>query len=336
MTELGHRPPQYSTTSENILVYGDDSRKGLDAHEQYILRTGSDQGDNTDTIMVIHISPGPSPGHRGEHPARHHGAACTSATVARATRASRPTRTSEVMINSLLAIGRPGVPVEDGRAADRHLHQPLHRDRHARLRQGRQRPRRRQRLRPVQRPRPGVRPEPAGGDQHINGVQALAFWRTREDIGTARTCSGSSATSSCPPRWSRGVLSSGLLSDPFRLLSVVSDAAASMTTDNGMTVSDLVGIAESLRHLNSKNVQFITAPNEPWPGNPGPGPVRPAAGRRGLLRHRPRRDGAEGRPSPQRSAAKRAGAHHQPVQGQGPDPERLRGAGHRRARRRPG
>ena len=36
--ELGVRPPQYSTTAENILVYGDDSRKGLDAHEQYILR----------------------------------------------------------------------------------------------------------------------------------------------------------------------------------------------------------------------------------------------------------------------------------------------------------
>jgi hypothetical protein len=64
------------------------------------------------------------------------------------------------------------------------------------------------------------------------------------------------------------VLSSGLLSDPFRLLSVISDAAASMTTDNGMTVSDLFGIGQSLRHLSSKNVQFITAPNQPWPGDP--------------------------------------------------------------------
>ena len=27
-SELGQRPPEYSTDSENILVYGDDSRKG--------------------------------------------------------------------------------------------------------------------------------------------------------------------------------------------------------------------------------------------------------------------------------------------------------------------
>jgi len=35
-----------------------------------------------------------------------------------------------------------------------------------------------------------------------------------------------------------------------------------------MSVSDLVGIAESLRHLSSRNVQFITAPNQAWPPNP--------------------------------------------------------------------
>ena len=66
----------------------------------------------------------------------------------------------------------------------------------------------------------------------------------------------------------KGVLSSGLLSNPFRLLSVVTDAAASMTTDGGMSVSDLVGIAESLRNVSSKNVQFVTAPNQAWPAEP--------------------------------------------------------------------
>src|ERR1700692_4468568 len=57
-TALGHRPPVYSTTSQNILVYGDDTRTGLTAHQQYILHTGHDQTNNTDTIMVVHISPG--------------------------------------------------------------------------------------------------------------------------------------------------------------------------------------------------------------------------------------------------------------------------------------
>ncbi len=158
-SELGQRPPDYSTTSENILVYGNDSRKGLDAHEQFILHTGHDQTDNTDTIMIIHLSPG-----------RH---LVTVMSIPRDTMVpmyqcdagpgyagQQADPNTYVQINSLLAGRRPGLPVEDGRAADRHLHQPLHRDRHARLRQGRRRPRRRQRLCPVQRQRRGVRPHP--------------------------------------------------------------------------------------------------------------------------------------------------------------------------------
>src|SRR2546421_4573049 len=57
-TALGHRPPVYSTNSENILVYGDDNRAGLTPHQQYVLRTGHDKSNNTDTLMLVHISPG--------------------------------------------------------------------------------------------------------------------------------------------------------------------------------------------------------------------------------------------------------------------------------------
>ena len=57
-TALGHRPPVYSTNSENILVYGDDTRAGLTPHQQFVLHAGHDQTNNTDTIMVVHISPG--------------------------------------------------------------------------------------------------------------------------------------------------------------------------------------------------------------------------------------------------------------------------------------
>src|SRR4029077_11112858 len=56
-TALGHRPPVYSTNSLNLLVYGDDNRAGLTPHQQYILRTGHDQSNNTDPIMLVHISP---------------------------------------------------------------------------------------------------------------------------------------------------------------------------------------------------------------------------------------------------------------------------------------
>ena len=59
VTDLGKRPPVYSTASMNVLVFGSDSRAGLDHHEQVLLHTGSNQGENnTDTIIVLHISPG--------------------------------------------------------------------------------------------------------------------------------------------------------------------------------------------------------------------------------------------------------------------------------------
>jgi len=264
--ELGHRPPQYSTTSENVLIYGVDSRAGLDKHQQYILHTGDDQSDNTDTIMLVHISPGrhlvtvlsiprdtmvpmyacsPSPGHPGQ----------------------QADPNAEVQINSLLAIGGPvclwyTVEQETGIFIDHiigigmlgfvkvvndlggvNVCVPFN-----------------------------VNDSVSGlnltaGEHHINGIQALAFWRTREDIGNGSDLQRIQRDQFMSAQVVKGVLGSGLLSDPFRLLTIVSDAAASMTTDNGMTVSDLVSIGESLRHLNSKNVQFVTAPNEPWTGN---------------------------------------------------------------------
>ena len=105
-TALGHRPPVYSTNSQNILVYGDDTRTGLTAHQQYVLHAGHDQTNNTDTIMVVHISPG------------HHG--LTVVSIPRDTMVpvyecdSGPGYTGQqanpagvVQINSLLQIGGP-------------------------------------------------------------------------------------------------------------------------------------------------------------------------------------------------------------------------------------
>jgi LCP family protein required for cell wall assembly len=267
-SELGQRPPEYSTTSENILVYGDDSRKGLDAHEQYILHTGNLQGtDNTDTIMVIHLSPG-----------RH---LVTVMSIPRDTMvpqyqcAAGPGYTGQqadpnsyVQINSLLQIGGPAclwetVEQQTGIYIDHFIGigmlgfvkvvndlggvnvcVPFN----------------------VSDPVSGL--TLTSGEHHINGVQALAFWRTREDIGTGSDLERIQRDQFMSAQVVKGVLSSGLLSDPLKLLSVITDAAASMTTDSGMSVSDLVGVAESLRNLSSKNVQFITAPNQAWPPDP--------------------------------------------------------------------
>jgi len=266
-SELGQRPPQYSTDSENILVYGDDSRKGLDAHEQYILHTGSDQTNNTDTIMLIHLSPGrhevtvmsiprdtmvpmyqcgSGPGYAGQQadPAAYvqinslvqaGGPVCLWKTVEQQT---------GIFINHFIGIGMLGFVKVVNDIGGVNVCVPFN-----------------------------VNNSVSGlnltmGEHHITGVQALAFWRTREDLGTGSDLQRIQRDQFVSAQVVKGVLSSGLLSNPFRLLSVVTDAAAAMTTDSGMTVSDLVGIAESVRGLPSKNVQFITAPNEAWPADP--------------------------------------------------------------------
>ena len=55
-TALGHRPPVYSTDSENILVYGDDTRSGLTPHQQFILHAGHDD-DRRDGNPAEHVAP---------------------------------------------------------------------------------------------------------------------------------------------------------------------------------------------------------------------------------------------------------------------------------------
>jgi len=265
-TALGNRPPAYTTNALNILVYGDDSRAGLTPHQQYVLRTGHDQSNNTDTIMLVHISPGrhqvtvisiprdtmvpvyecdSGPGHTGQ----------------------QATPGSFVQINSLLQIGGPtclwktveqmtGVRIEHfigigmlgfvkvvNDLGGVNVCLPFN----------------------VNDPVSGL--DLKSGEQHINGIQALAFWRTREDIGDGSDLQRIQRDQFMSAQVVKGVLHSGLLSNPIKLLSVVSDAAASMTTDTGMTVSDLVQIGESFRGLSGQNVQFITVPNEPWPPN---------------------------------------------------------------------
>ena len=105
------------------------------------------------------------------------------------------------------------------------------------------------------------------GEQHINGIQALAFWRTREDLGTGSDLERIERDQFMSAQWSRRAAQRPA-ANPIKMVSVVTDAAASMTTDSGMTVSDLVQIGESFRNLSGQNVQFITVPNEPWTQNP--------------------------------------------------------------------
>jgi LCP family protein required for cell wall assembly len=267
--DLGKRPPVYSTTSMNILVFGNDSRAGLDRHQQVLLHTGdASQGGNlSDTIMVLHISPG-----------RH---LVTAMSIPRDTMVPRyqcdaggghPGQAADPYarerINAMLSIGGPQclwktVEQVTGIHLDHFIEiglggfvnvindlggvnvcAPFN----------------------VDNPVSGL-VLPAG-QHHIDGVTALAFWRTRENIGEGSDLQRIQRDQFMSAQVVKGVLHSGLLSDPVRLFRVLGDLAPNLTIDSGMSLTDLLHVGESLHALSSKDVQFVTTPAAPWPYDP--------------------------------------------------------------------
>ncbi|HEX6448009.1 MAG TPA: LCP family protein [Trebonia sp.] len=271
VTDLGKRPPVYSTASMNLLVFGSDSRSGLDHHEQVVLHTGNDSNSsglgNTDTIMLVHISPG------------RHGV--TAMSIPRDTmvpayqcasgpgypgQAANPNTTER--INSLLAAGGPSclwktVEQQTGIHIDHFLEIGLAGFANVINDLG-----------GVNVCAPFNVDDPVSGlvlksgEHHITGDTALAFWRTREDIGLGSDLQRIQRDQYMSAQVVKGMLSSRLLSSPTKLLQVLTDLAPNLTTDSGMSLPNLLHIGQSLRSLSGKAVQFVTAPNAPDPANP--------------------------------------------------------------------
>jgi LCP family protein required for cell wall assembly len=266
LSDLGNRPPVYSKDSENILIFGSDSRAGLDHHMQVLLHTGSDQGNNTDTIIVLHVSPG-----------RH---LVTAMSIPRDTmvpayqcnagggypgQAADPY--SFERINSLLAVGGPSClwkTVEQLTG--------IHIDHFIELGMAG--------FANVVNDVGGVNVcvpfnvndsvsglDLTEGEHHIDGITALEFWRTREDIGEGSDLQRIQRDQFMAAQVVKGVLSTGLLSNPFKLLQVAGDMAPYLTVDSKLSISDLVSLGESLHGLPAKNMLFVTAPVVTYPAN---------------------------------------------------------------------
>jgi LCP family protein required for cell wall assembly len=267
VTDLGKRPPVYSTSSENILLVGDDSRSGLDHHQQVLLHTGNDVADNTDTIMLLHISPG-----------RHE---LTVMSLPRDTMVpyyqcnsgggyagQQADPNAYERINAVLAQGGPSclwktVEQQTGIHIDHFMELGMAgfvnvvND-----------------LGGVSVCAPFAVNDPVSGlvlgtgEHHIDGVTALAFWRTREDIGQGSDLQRIQRDQFMAAQIVKATLGNGTLKNPLKLLQVAGDIAPNLTVDSGMNTSDLVSLAESLHGLSASDVQFVTAPVVPWPLDP--------------------------------------------------------------------
>jgi LCP family protein required for cell wall assembly len=269
VTGLGKRPPQY-TSALNLLVFGSGSLAGLTRHQQLAWHVGSEQGDAVaETLMIVHISPGrhqvtvvniprdtvvpvygcargsgggtswpgqASPGSIEQigDTLSYGGPACLWKTVEHQT-GIRIGHFIELSYLGLIRI------VDDIGGVDVCL--PF----------------------TVDNVNSGLRL--TAGIHHINGVTFLEFWRTRENIGTGSDLQRIQRDDYLLAQVLQGVVHSGLLSNPVKLVQVVSGTASTLTTDSGLTQSGMLQTAESLHGVAGKAVQFITAPNVPYPGN---------------------------------------------------------------------
>jgi LCP family protein required for cell wall assembly len=268
VTGLGKRPPKYATSAMNILMFGSDTRAGLTRREQLVLHVGRTGCGCSDTIMVVHISPGrhrvtvlnlprdlmvpmygcpAADGKPGEQEDTAGvvqinqtlalgGASCLWKTVEHLT---------GIRIDHFIQLEFDGVVkvVNDVGGVNVCVPQTIHD------------------------PNSGLNIK--AGVHHIFGLRFLEFWRARETVADGSDLKRIQRDDLLLAEVLRGVVHKGLLESPTRLLPIVEDAAhAIYATDAGMTETDLFHIAESFRGLTTRDVQFIEAPTQVYPPQP--------------------------------------------------------------------
>src|ERR1700680_1992304 len=102
----------------------------------------------------------------------------------------------------------------------------------------------------------------------VTGAQALAFVRARENVGQGSDLQRIQRQQFFLDAVLHKLQSTNLLSDPTRILQVVTDAAKSLTTDSGLDQITLLKIANSMKALNSSEVDFLSVPVEDSPPAP--------------------------------------------------------------------
>jgi LCP family protein required for cell wall assembly len=266
ISDLGKRPPKYNNAL-NLLVFASGSTAGLTRKQQLYWHVGDDAGDAvSETLMLVHISPGrhqvtvvniprdtvvpiyscakghdfsgqqaaPGQVEQIDNTLSFGGPACLWKTVEQQT---------HVRIDHFIEMRYAGVVkiVDDIGGVNICLPFSVNNvDSGLNLGQG---------------------------EHHINGVQFLEFWRTRENIGDGSDTQRILRDDYLLARALEQTLKDGLLSSPSRLYHVVTDAAPQLTLDTAFSQSDLLQLGESLRGISGRNVQFVEAPTNPYPPN---------------------------------------------------------------------
>jgi LCP family protein required for cell wall assembly len=107
------------------------------------------------------------------------------------------------------------------------------------------------------------------GRHHIMGKQALAFWRTREDLGEGDDPQRIQRDQFLMASLLQGLEHSSLLKSPSTMLRVIDTLTGHgfVTTDSGLSTDRMLQLAEDLRGISTEHVQFVTVPWTTYTGN---------------------------------------------------------------------
>lgn len=259
---VGNQPPKLNN-AENILLIGSDTRLGQDG----IGGTAADTpGGRSDTLMLLHISPGHHEVTVISIP-RETMVPILSCPAVDGTTGQQAEPGQEELINAALNFGGPVCTWKTFEAVTGiHLDHFIELDftGFERIIDD---------LGGVDVCLPFAVDDPlsgldlSAGRHHIYGSQALAFWRTREDLGEGSDTQRIVRDQYLMVALVQGIEHSGLLHKPTEVLDVIRDATDSMTVDTGLDQNAMLAIADSLTGVTSKAVQFITSPNIPDPDN---------------------------------------------------------------------
>jgi LCP family protein required for cell wall assembly len=107
------------------------------------------------------------------------------------------------------------------------------------------------------------------GTYSVDGEQALNYVRERHGFGDGSDIGRMKRQQTFIAAMINKVVSAGTLANPFRLYNFLEAATKSLTTDPQFGhLNTLASLGLSLKHIGLDRVRFITVPWEPWPQDP--------------------------------------------------------------------
>ncbi len=108
----------------------------------------------------------------------------------------------------------------------------------------------------------------SAGTHVLDGKQALGYVRARKSIGDGSDLGRIKRQQAFLSSIAQEATSTKLLFEPAKLYSFLDAATQSLTTDPEFGLGTMKDLAESVRSIGLKNIDFITVPNEVYPPDP--------------------------------------------------------------------